>query len=193
VVKDENIKSNLQTRNIMWLGLVIVIIVLINFISSFVFTRFDLTSDKRYTLSEATKELLGNLEDVIYVKVYLSGEFPPAFHGRRAAVRAERFLCHADRSPAAAGSGETADRARAGVPASQGPPARPAEGCRENHCGSALPLSFFRLPVITRRRTCSSAGISPCRPISLAWCCSCLRAASSSTMAATRRSTTRSS
>lgn len=79
MVKEENIKSNLRARNITWLVLIVAIIALVNFISSFIFTRFDLTSDKRYTLSQASKKLLGNLEDVIYVKVYLSGDFPPAF------------------------------------------------------------------------------------------------------------------
>jgi len=56
-----------------------VIIILINFISSFAFERFDLTSEKRYTLSKASKELAENLDDIIYVKVYLEGEFPAGF------------------------------------------------------------------------------------------------------------------
>lgn len=57
----------------------IAIIVLLNVIGSFVFKRFDLTSEKRYSLSPATKDLLKNLDDIVYVKVYLEGEFPAAF------------------------------------------------------------------------------------------------------------------
>jgi ABC-2 type transport system permease protein len=48
-------------------------------VGSFVFHRFDLTSEKRYTLSDATKNLLSEINDVVYVKVYLDGEFPAGF------------------------------------------------------------------------------------------------------------------
>jgi len=57
----------------------IAIILLLNFIASFYFLRFDLTSDKRYTLSSATKEMLGKLEDIVYFKVYLEGNMPSGF------------------------------------------------------------------------------------------------------------------
>ena len=55
------------------------IVVLVNVIGSFVFTRFDLTSEKRYTLSPTTKEILNGLNDYVYFKVYLEGEFPAGF------------------------------------------------------------------------------------------------------------------
>ncbi len=58
---------------------VIVIIVAINIIGSFMFKRFDLTSEKRYSLSPTTIELIKNLDDVVYVKVYLEGDFPADF------------------------------------------------------------------------------------------------------------------
>lgn len=57
----------------------LVIIVLLNIAGSFVFHRFDLTSEKRYSLSPATKDLLKSLDDVVLVKVYLEGEFPAGF------------------------------------------------------------------------------------------------------------------
>ncbi len=50
------------------------IILLIAYISSFLYFRIDLTSDKRYTLSETTKNILKNLDDIVFVKVYLDGE-----------------------------------------------------------------------------------------------------------------------
>ena len=59
--------------------LVLAIITFCNIISSFVFTRFDLTSEKRYTLSDKTKEMLKNLDDVVYFKIYLEGDFPAGF------------------------------------------------------------------------------------------------------------------
>lgn len=55
------------------------IIVLMNFVFSFYFKRFDLTSEGRYTLAESTKKLLKNLDDIVYLKVYLQGDFNPSF------------------------------------------------------------------------------------------------------------------
>ncbi len=68
-----------KKRDIVSLVLAIIIVVLMNFVGSFVFHRFDLTSEKRYTLSDATKKILGQLNDVVYVKVYLEGNFPAGF------------------------------------------------------------------------------------------------------------------
>ena len=68
-----------KKRDIIQLFLSIAIILLVNFVASFFFSRFDLTSDKRYTLSPATKEMLGKLDDIIYFKVYLDGNLPAGF------------------------------------------------------------------------------------------------------------------
>lgn len=54
-------------------------LILINVLASLVFFRFDLTSDKRHSLSETSKDLLKNLDDIVYVKVYLEGDFPAGF------------------------------------------------------------------------------------------------------------------
>ena len=56
------------------LGIGIVLLVL--FIGSFFRLRLDLTSEKRYTLRPATEELAKGLEDIVYVKVYLTGALP---------------------------------------------------------------------------------------------------------------------
>lgn len=59
--------------------IVVIIIIVLNIIGSYVFTRIDLTSEKRYTLSESTLELLENVDDVVYFRVFLDGEFPAGF------------------------------------------------------------------------------------------------------------------
>ncbi len=46
---------------------------------SFIYTRLDLTTEKRYTLSEPTLKMLKNLDDIVYFKIYLEGEFPAGF------------------------------------------------------------------------------------------------------------------
>ena len=55
------------------------LIAVVNIIGSCVFTPFELTSEKRYTLSETTKAELNKLEDYVYFKVYLEGDFPAGF------------------------------------------------------------------------------------------------------------------
>ena len=72
-------KKNIKWGNITWFILSIAIIILLNIISSFVFTRFDLTAEKRYSLAPATKKLLKKLDDVVFFKVYLMGDLPPGF------------------------------------------------------------------------------------------------------------------
>ena len=54
----------------------LLILLLLNLIGSFVHNRYDLTKEGRYSLSDATKNLLTELDDYIYVEVYLEGDFP---------------------------------------------------------------------------------------------------------------------
>lgn len=66
-------------NNIKQLALVIVILIAANVLSSQFFKRFDLTSDRRYTLSETTLKLLKNVKEPINIDVFLDGEFPVEF------------------------------------------------------------------------------------------------------------------
>jgi ABC-2 type transport system permease protein len=68
-----------RKRDLTFLVIGVIVVILANYVGSFVFERFDLTSEKRYTLSETSKDLAGNLDDIIYVKVYLEGDFPAGF------------------------------------------------------------------------------------------------------------------
>jgi ABC-2 type transport system permease protein len=77
VTKKTNISA--KRRDVTSLLLLLFILILMNFVSSFYFERFDLTSEKRYTLAESTKKLLKNLDDQMYLKVYLNGDFNPGF------------------------------------------------------------------------------------------------------------------
>lgn len=79
----ENKRKNLKKNQIVTFLVTVAIVVLVNVIGSYVFTRFDLTSEKRYTLSPTTKEILNNLDDYVYFKVYLEGDFPAGFKKMR--------------------------------------------------------------------------------------------------------------
>ena len=75
----KNQQSSRKRKDIAMLLMVVCILALLNFVCSFAFKRFDLTTEKRYTLSESTRKLLKELDDVVYLKVYLQGDFNPSF------------------------------------------------------------------------------------------------------------------
>jgi ABC-2 type transport system permease protein len=74
-----NKKKQIKIQNLTQLLLSLVIIVLINIIGSLAFFRIDLTAEKRYSLSDATKEMLKKVDDIVYFKVFLEGDFPAGF------------------------------------------------------------------------------------------------------------------
>ncbi|MBS1651908.1 MAG: gliding motility-associated ABC transporter substrate-binding protein GldG [Bacteroidetes bacterium] len=71
--------NHLKKKNILVFFGWLLVVILLNFLSTLVFKRFDLTSEKKYTLAETTKKLLASLDDEVYFKVYLQGDFNPAF------------------------------------------------------------------------------------------------------------------
>ena len=72
-------KKDLKRQHIIQLVLSLVILFLVVFISSRAFFRVDLTSEKRFTISNESKTILKNLDDVVYVKIYLEGDLPIGF------------------------------------------------------------------------------------------------------------------
>ena len=84
-------KDRIKRRNdaILQLVLGLMIVILVNIIGSFKFYRFDLTSEKRHSLSSATKKLLEGIDDIVYFKVYLEGDFPAGFKRLRNAIKEE--------------------------------------------------------------------------------------------------------
>lgn len=68
-----------KSKHIFQLAAWLLILILLNFVGSYFFKRFDLTNEKRYTLNPATIEMLQKLDDEVYVKVYLEGDFNSAF------------------------------------------------------------------------------------------------------------------
>ena len=58
---------------------IVISVILINMIFSYINFNFDLTSDKRYTISDESKKIIKNLDDKIYIKIYLDGNLPSEF------------------------------------------------------------------------------------------------------------------
>ncbi len=71
----KNIKHKILRQS----TLLIILIIGINYIASDWFFRLDLTSEKRYSLSENTKSLFENLDENIEIEVYLEGDLNVGF------------------------------------------------------------------------------------------------------------------
>ena len=68
-----------RTKDIIGFAIGLGILFLINLICSSAFFRLDLTTEKRYSISEPTRHLISNLENDIFISVYLEGDFPASF------------------------------------------------------------------------------------------------------------------
>lgn len=68
-----------RVRDLVSFLVITAILIVLNVIVSLKFFRIDLTTENRYSLSDATIELLESFNDVLYVKIYLEGEFPADF------------------------------------------------------------------------------------------------------------------
>lgn len=68
--------KKLNKNTLYQIAFLVLFLLVINIISSNYYQRFDLTADKRYTLSEHTLELLENIEEPLFVDVFLEGNFP---------------------------------------------------------------------------------------------------------------------
>ena len=80
-------KPNNRRQSIIRLAMLLGILVVINVLSNLAYTRIDLTKEKRYSLAPGTRELLKSLPDVVYVRVYLEGEFPAGFQKLQGSVK----------------------------------------------------------------------------------------------------------
>ena len=80
-------KRNQKGLDIAVLLITVAVVFLVNYIGSFWFGRLDLTSEKRYSLSEATRSQVTELEDVVFVKVYLEGDLPAALKRLQQSVK----------------------------------------------------------------------------------------------------------
>jgi ABC-2 type transport system permease protein len=65
----------------------ILVLVLLNLLSSRFFFRLDLTEEKRYSIHPSTREMLQDLDDVVYVEVFLEGELNAGFRRFQKSIR----------------------------------------------------------------------------------------------------------
>ena len=68
-----------KKKNIQSLLILIGILLVLNVVSGYFFHRFDLTKDKRYTLSTTSLNIIKQVQNPLYVKIYLQGDLPAEF------------------------------------------------------------------------------------------------------------------
>jgi len=70
------INTNLNLKK---LALTLVLLIVINLIGSQFFHRFDVTNDKRYTLSKTSLSIIKGVKEPLIIDVFLKGQFPGEF------------------------------------------------------------------------------------------------------------------
>ncbi|HNB82489.1 MAG TPA: gliding motility-associated ABC transporter substrate-binding protein GldG, partial [Chitinophagaceae bacterium] len=81
-LKDKNQKpgtTSMKRRSIIRFLLICGILILLNILGTRLHVRIDATAGKRFSLSEPTRKLLKDLDDVVNIEVYLKGKFPAGF------------------------------------------------------------------------------------------------------------------
>jgi len=64
-----------------------VLLLVVNVLASYFYKRIDLTKEKRFTLSQSTKNLLSKLDDDAYITIFLDGELPLEYKRLQSATR----------------------------------------------------------------------------------------------------------
>lgn len=65
----------------------LLLLILVNILAQYFYSRFDFTKEKRFTLTQKTKENLQNTSKDINITVFLDGEIPSAFKRLRNATK----------------------------------------------------------------------------------------------------------
>lgn len=79
--------SKNKKDNILQLLFGLIILISVNVIAVYYFHRFDMTEEKRFSLSQSTHDILTNLDDNLSIKVYLDGDLPVKYKQLRNSTR----------------------------------------------------------------------------------------------------------
>ncbi|WP_338767089.1 gliding motility-associated ABC transporter substrate-binding protein GldG [Bernardetia sp. ABR2-2B] len=87
-------------ENIMQLVVLFLGLILINILAQNYFFRLDLTAEKRYTITESSKTILENLEEPVFIEIYLEGELNSSFKRLQKSVKEtlEEFSMYAGKN-----------------------------------------------------------------------------------------------
>ncbi len=80
-------KSRSAANTLIYVGSVLGVLILINIMSNNFFGRLDLTEDKQYSLSAASKSMVQNLNKPLVIKAYFSEDLQPPYHTLKQRVK----------------------------------------------------------------------------------------------------------
>jgi ABC-2 type transport system permease protein len=70
-------QKKLNGRDAKFCGTILVALILLGILSNLVFTRFDFTKEKRFTISAVSRNIMDSLKAPVKIAVYLQGDnFP---------------------------------------------------------------------------------------------------------------------
>jgi gliding-associated putative ABC transporter substrate-binding component GldG len=79
--------SSKRTGDLLLLANGLMLLVLVNVLAAQYFFRLDLTEEKRFSIKDQTKQVLRDLDDKVYVEVYLEGELNAGFRRLQKSIR----------------------------------------------------------------------------------------------------------
>ena len=79
-----------MSKKIQHIAFALIGLLLISYLSTSTYKRFDLTKDKRFTISDVSKNILDKIDNTVFVNVYLEGTFPAEF--KRLKIETRQFL-----------------------------------------------------------------------------------------------------
>lgn len=87
-----------KTGDLLLLANGLVLVLLLNLLANFFFFRWDLTEENRYTIKPQTKALLKQLDEPVFIEVFLEGDLNPGFKRFRKSIleTLEEFKVYSD-------------------------------------------------------------------------------------------------
>ena len=79
--------TNRKLQSYLNFGVLLLVVVITNVLGNLYYERFDLTEERRYTLSETSKNLASKLKEPLYIKLYLDGEMSSRFKRLKLEIR----------------------------------------------------------------------------------------------------------
>jgi gliding-associated putative ABC transporter substrate-binding component GldG len=76
-------RRTMKSQSLLRIALVFVILILLNIVSVRIFDRIDLTRNRLYTLSDASRTLMRNLDDKVTIKAYFTDDLPAPYNNNR--------------------------------------------------------------------------------------------------------------
>jgi gliding-associated putative ABC transporter substrate-binding component GldG len=78
--------KTLKAQTLLRAGITLVILILLNIVSIRIFGRMDVTKNNLFTLSDASKQFMRNLDDRVTIKAYFTEDLPSPYNMNRRSV-----------------------------------------------------------------------------------------------------------